>query len=73
MRDITFWDNIVDDITREMQGAPERKNGKDGLPFPPFAVYNIGNSNHKNLLDLVNILQEEIVRAGVSPENYNIE
>ena len=56
-----------------MNKAPEKKNGKDGLPLPPYAVYNIGNSNPENLLDFVNILQEELVRAGVLPEDYDFE
>ena len=56
-----------------MQGAPERKNGEDGLPLPPYAVYNIGNSNPENLLDFVNILQDELIRAKVLPENYNFD
>ena len=56
-----------------MQGAPERKNGEDGLPLPPYAVYNIGNSNPENLLDFVSILQEELVCASVLPEDYNFE
>ena len=56
-----------------MQGAPERRNGEDGLPVPPYAVYNIGNSNPENLLDFVNILQEELVKAEVLPEDYDFE
>ena len=56
-----------------MKGAPERKNGEDGLPIPPYAVYNIGNSNPENLLDFVNILQEELVKAGVLPKDYDFE
>ena len=56
-----------------MQGAPEQKNGEDGLPIPPYAVYNIGNSNPENLLDFVQILQEELIRAGVLPEDYDFE
>ena len=56
-----------------MQGAPERKNGEDGLPVPPYAVYNIGNQNPENLLDFVQILQEELIRAGVLPEDYDFE
>ncbi len=58
---------------RVMQGAPERKNGEDGLPIPPYAVYNIGGGQPENLLDFVNILQEELVRAGVLPKDYDLE
>lgn len=72
-RDFTYVDDIVEGIIRVMQGAPEKKNGEDGLPVPPYAVYNIGNSNPENLLDFVNILQEELVRAGVLPEDYDFE
>ena len=72
-RDFTFVDDIVEGVMRVMQGAPERKNSEDGLPLPPYAVYNIGNSNPENLLDFVNILQEELVRAGVLPEDYNFD
>ncbi len=72
-RDFTYVDDIVEGIIRVMQGAPEKKNGEDGLPIPPYAVYNIGNSNPENLLDFVNILQEELVRAGVLPKDYDFE
>ena len=72
-RDFTYVDDIVEGIIRVMQGAPEKTNGEDGLPLPPYAVYNIGNSNPENLLDFVNILQEELVRAGVLPEDYDFE
>lgn len=72
-RDFTYVDDIVEGIMRVMQGAPEKKTGEDGLPIPPYAVYNIGNSNPENLLDFVNILQEELVRAGVLPEDYDFE
>ena len=72
-RDFTYVDDIVEGVMRVMQGAPERKTGEDGLPLPPYAVYNIGNSNPENLLDFVRILQEELVRASVLPENYNFE
>ena len=72
-RDFTYVDDIVEGIIRVMQGAPEKKNGEDGLPIPPYAVYNIGNSNPENLLDFVTILQEELVRAGVLPEDYDFE
>ena len=72
-RDFTYVDDIVEGILRVMQGAPEKKDGEDGLPIPPYNVYNIGNSNPENLLDFVNILQEELVRAGVLPEDYDFE
>ncbi len=72
-RDFTYVDDIVEGILRVMQGAPEKKTGEDGLPEPPYAVYNIGNSNPENLLDFVNILQEELVRAGVLPKDYDFE
>ena len=72
-RDFTYVDDIVEGIVRVMQGAPERKNGADGLPIPPYAVYNIGGGQPENLLDFVQILQEELVRAGVLPEDYDFE
>ena len=72
-RDFTYVDDIVEGIIRVMQGAPEKRNGEDGLPIPPYAVYNIGNSNPENLLDFVTVLQEELVRAGVLPEDYDFE
>ena len=72
-RDFTYVDDIVEGIIRVMQGAPERKNGEDGLPIPPYAVYNIGGGQPENLLDFVNILQEELVRAGVLPEDFDFE
>lgn len=72
-RDFTYIDDIVEGVKRVMQGAPERKNGEDGLPLPPYAVYNIGNSNPENLLDFVDILQQELIRAGVLPEDYDFE
>ena len=72
-RDFTYVDDIVEGIIRIMQGAPEKANGEDGLPLPPYAVYNIGNSNPENLLDFVNILQEELIRAGVLPKDYDFE
>ncbi len=72
-RDFTYIDDIVEGILRVMQGAPEQKKGEDGLPIPPYAVYNIGNSNPENLLDFVTILQEELVRAKVLPEDYDFE
>ena len=72
-RDFTYIDDIVEGVLRVMQGAPEKKTGPDGLPVPPYAVYNIGNSNPENLLDFVQILSEELVCAGVLPENYDFE
>lgn len=72
-RDFTYVDDIVEGMVRVMQGAPEKKNGEDGLPLPPYAVYNIGNSNPENLLDFVNILQEELIKAGVLPIDYDFE
>ncbi len=72
-RDFTYVDDIVEGIIRVMRGAPEKKNGEDGLPLPPYAVYNIGNNNPENLLDFVNILQEELIRAGVLPKDYDFE
>lgn len=72
-RDFTYVDDIVEGIIRVMQGAPERKKGDDGLPIPPYAVYNIGGGQPENLLDFVNILQEELVRAGVLPNDFDFE
>ncbi|MBQ2724502.1 MAG: GDP-mannose 4,6-dehydratase [Clostridia bacterium] len=72
-RDFTYIDDIVEGVRRVMQGAPDRMIGEDGLPMPPYAVYNIGNSNPENLLDFVDILQQELVRAGVLPEDYDFE
>ncbi len=72
-RDFTYIDDIVEGVLRVMQGAPEKKNGEDGLPIPPYAVYNIGNSNPENLLDFVQILSEELVSAGVLPAAYDFE
>lgn len=72
-RDFTYVDDIVEGVKRVMKGAPEKKNGEDGLPIPPYAVYNIGNQNPENLLDFVDILQQELIRAGVLPENYDFE
>lgn len=72
-RDFTYVDDIVEGVIRVMAKAPEKKNGEDGLPIPPYAVYNIGNSNPENLLDFVQILSEELVRAGVLPADYNFE
>ena len=73
MRDFTFIDDIVEGVIRVMKGAPEKKTGEDGLPVPPYAVYNIGNNAPENMLDFVTILQEELVRAGVLQEGYNFE
>ena len=73
LRDFTYVDDIVEGVVRVMQGAPEKKTGEDGLPIPPYAVYNIGNSSPENLLDFVNILQEELVSAGVLPSDYDFE
>lgn len=72
-RDFTYIDDIVEGIIRVMQHAPERKNGEDNLPIPPYKVYNIGNNQPENLLDFVTILQEELIRANVLPSNYNFE
>ena len=72
-RDFTFVDDIVEGVVRIMQHAPEKQNGEDGLPIPPYKVYNIGNSHPENLLEFVSILQEELIRAGVLPEDYDFE
>ena len=72
-RDFTYVDDIVEGVKRVMQKAPEKNNGEDGLPLPPYKVYNIGNSNPENLLDFVTILQEELVRAEVLPADYDFE
>ena len=72
-RDFTYIDDIVEGIYRVMQGAPEKKNGPDGLPLPPYAVYNIGGGQPENLLDFIRTLQEELVRAGVLPDDYDFE
>ena len=72
-RDFTYVDDIVEGVVRVMQGAPEKKDGEDGLPIPPYAVYNIGNNQPENLLDFVQILSEELVRAGVLPKDYDFE
>ena len=73
LRDFTYVDDIVEGVLRVMQGAPEKKTGEDGLPLAPYAVYNIGNSSPENLLDFVDILQQELIKAGVLPENYDFE
>lgn len=72
-RDFTYIDDIVEGVKRVMQAPPEKKNGEDGLPIPPYAVYNIGNSNPENLLDFVKILQEELIRAKVLSSDYDFE
>ena len=72
-RDFTYVDDIVEGVVRVMQHAPEKQTGEDGLPVPPYAVYNIGNNSPENLLDFVQILQEELVRAGVLPQDYDFE
>lgn len=72
-RDFTYVDDIVEGVVRVMQKAPEKVNGEDGLPLPPYAVYNIGNNQPENLLDFVDILQQELIRAGVLPEDYDFE
>ena len=72
-RDFTYIDEIVEGVLRVMQGAPERKNGEDGLPIPPYALYNIGGGQPENLLDYVQTLQEELVRAGVLPKDYDFD
>ena len=72
-RDFTYVDDIVEGVVRIMQHAPEKKNGEDGLPIPPYKVYNIGNNSPENLLDFVQILQEELLAAGVLPADYDFE
>ena len=72
-RDFTYVDDIVEGIVRVMQGAPEHKKGEDGLPVPPYAIYNIGGGQPESLLDFVQILQEELVRAGVLPQDFDFE
>ena len=72
-RDFTYVDDIVEGVVRVMKGTPDKKNGDDGLPIPPYAVYNIGNNQPENLLDFVQILSEELVRAGVLPKDYDFE
>lgn len=72
-RDFTYVDDIVEGVKRVMKKAPHRKNGEDGLPLPPYAIYNIGNNFPENLLDFVDILQQELIRAGVLPDSYDFE
>lgn len=71
-RDFTYVDDIVEGVKRVMQAAPEKKTGEDGLPVPPYSVYNIGNNQPENLLDFVDILQQELIRAGVLPADYDL-
>lgn len=73
MRDFTYVDDIVEGVVRIMQGAPEKQQGEDGLPLPPYAVYNIGNNSPENLLNFVDILQQELIRAKVLPEDYDFD
>jgi nucleoside-diphosphate-sugar epimerase len=72
-RDFTYVEDIVEGVSRVITHAPERRNGSDGLPIPPYAIYNIGNNNPENLLDFVQILQEELTRAGVLPADFDFE
>ena len=72
-RDVPYVDDIVEGVIRVMQTPPEKRDGEDGLPVPPYAVYNIGNNQPENLLDFVQILSDELVRAGVLPEDYDFE
>ena len=72
-RDFTYVDDIVTGVVNIMQHAPEKATGEDGLPLPPYMVYNIGNNSPENLLDFVDILQQELIRAGVLPEDYDFE
>ena len=72
-RDFTYIDDIVEGVLRVMKGAPAQQNGVDGLPVPPYAIYNIGNSNPENLLDFVTILQEELIAAGVLAADFDFE
>ena len=72
-RDFTYVDDIVEGVKRVMQCAPVKVNGEDGLPLPPYNVYNIGNSNPENLLEFVDILQQELIRAGVLPSDYDFD
>ena len=72
-RDFTYVDDIVEGVFRVMQGAPEKSVGEDGLPVPPYAVYNIGGGTPENLLDYISTLQEELVNAGVLPADYDFE
>jgi nucleoside-diphosphate-sugar epimerase len=72
-RDFTYVDDIVEGVKRVMAKAPKKRNGEDGLPVPPYAVYNIGNNQPENLLDFVDILQQELIRAGVLPEDYDFD
>ena len=73
LRDFTYIDDIVEGVMRVMQAPPEKKTGEDGLPVPPYAIYNIGNNHPENLLEFVDILQQELIRAGVLPEDYDFD
>ena len=73
LRDFTYIDDIVEGVKRIMECAPEKQTGEDGLPLPPYRVYNIGNSKPENLLDFVNILQQELISAGVLPKDYDFD
>lgn len=73
LRDFTYVDDIVTGIRHVMCNAPEKQNGEDGLPLPPYRIYNIGNSHPEKLLDFVDVLQQELIRAGVLPEDYDFE
>lgn len=72
-RDFTYVDDIVEGVVRVMQHAPEKQSGEDGLPIPPYKIYNIGNNNPENLLDFMTILQEELIRVGVLPTDYDFK
>ena len=72
-RDFTYIDDIVEGVYRVMQGAPEKRNGEDGLPIAPYAIYNIGSGQPENLLDFIRVLQEELVAAGVLPADYDFK
>ena len=72
-RDFTYVDDIVEGVKRVMMSPPEKKNGEDGLPIPPYKIYNIGNNNPENLLDFVQILSEELIHAGVLPQDYDFD
>ena len=73
LRDFTYIDDIVEGVLRVMQGAPEKMIGDDGLPIPPYAVYNIGGGQPENLLDYISTLQEELVNAGILPQDYDFK
>ena len=73
MRDFTYIDDIIEGVIRVIQGAPEKQIGEDGLPIPPYAVYNIGGGKPENLLDFIQTLEQELVRAKVLPDDFNFE